>query len=277
MAFKDQISKGLPVKNSTGETIGVVDDVEGDSIKLTAKDSTDGRHHYVPLSDVARVDEHVHLSTSGLAPVGANHATTAGAAHATADHASGGLSKILPWLLVGLAALLAILWLSGSFDGRDDGDRGMTDTGGFSNEAESMAPVDGAVIVPGIGTLGTYLAGTEAAPRTFNFETLNFDNGKSAVRTADKAELDALAATLKQYGTSKVRVVGYADAQGAETANAALGKARADAVKAALVASGIPANRVETASGGEADPVDANTTAGGRFENRRTELVLTSR
>jgi outer membrane protein OmpA-like peptidoglycan-associated protein len=48
-------------------------------------------------------------------------------------------------------------------------------------------------------------------------------------------------------------------------------------VKAALVAQGIAAERLETASGGETDPVDTNATASGQFENRRAELVVRQR
>ena len=110
-----------------------------------------------------------------------------------------------------------------------------------------------------------------------HFEKLNFDTAKSEVRAADQAELAAIAASLKQYATTKIRVVGYADARGVGTANAALGKARADSVKAALVKTGIDASRIETASGGEADPVDTNATQGGQAENRRTELTVLSR
>ena len=86
-----------------------------------------------------------------------------------------------------------------------------------------------------------------------------------------------MAATLKQYPNARIRIAGYADARGTDAANMALGKARADSVKSALVAQGINAGRIETVSGGETDPVDTNATAGGRFENRRTELVVTAR
>lgn len=48
-------------------------------------------------------------------------------------------------------------------------------------------------------------------------------------------------------------------------------------IKAGLVVQGIDASRIETVSGGEADPVDTNATAAGQAENRRTELVVTSR
>ena len=125
--------------------------------------------------------------------------------------------------------------------------------------------------------LGTYLGGTGPTPATFTFEKLNFDSAKSDIRAADAAEVDQVAAVLKQYGNAKIRIAGYADARGSEPANAELGKARAESVKAALVGKGIEGGRIETASGGETYPVDTNATAGGRFENRRTELVVTSR
>ena len=96
-------------------------------------------------------------------------------------------------------------------------------------------------------------------------------------RAVDAAEVDQVAATLKQYGTAHVRIAGYADSRGPDAANLKLGKARADAIKAALVARGIDAGRIDTVSGGEKDPVDSNATAAGRFENRRTELVVTAR
>ena len=145
-----------------------------------------------------------------------------------------------------------------------------------TNGSDAMM-ADTSTTVMNTGGLGAYLGGTEATPRTFTFETLNFDSAKSDIRAADQAELAAIAASLKQYGTTRIRVAGYADARGASTANAALGKARADSVKAALVKAGIDASRIEAASGGETDPVDTNATAGGQAENRRTELTVLSR
>jgi outer membrane protein OmpA-like peptidoglycan-associated protein len=129
----------------------------------------------------------------------------------------------------------------------------------------------------GTSGLGTYLASSEVTPRTFVFEKLNFDTAKSDIRAADAAEVDAVAATLGKYPTTHIRIAGYADATGNDAANVALGKARADSVKSALVAKGIDASRVDTVSGGSGDPVDTNATPGGRFENRRTEVVVTSR
>ncbi len=58
------IEEHMPVVASCGRTIGLVDHVEGEQIKLTRKDSPDGHHHFIPLSWVSRVDEHVHLNVN---------------------------------------------------------------------------------------------------------------------------------------------------------------------------------------------------------------------
>ncbi len=46
--------------------IGSVDHLQGDAIKLTRKDSPDGLHHYIPLSWVDHVDNHVHLNKNSV-------------------------------------------------------------------------------------------------------------------------------------------------------------------------------------------------------------------
>jgi hypothetical protein len=56
------ITEHMPVYASCGTKIGAVDRVEDGKIKLTAKDSKDGQHHYLPISMVDRVDTHVHLN-----------------------------------------------------------------------------------------------------------------------------------------------------------------------------------------------------------------------
>ena len=55
------IQERMDVIASCGSKVGVVDHIEGSTLKLTRKDSKDGQHHFIPLTDVAKVDEHVHL------------------------------------------------------------------------------------------------------------------------------------------------------------------------------------------------------------------------
>jgi hypothetical protein len=60
------ITEHMPVYASCGTKIGAVDRVQDGKIKLTAKDSKDGQHHYLPLSLVDRVDSHVHLNKNSV-------------------------------------------------------------------------------------------------------------------------------------------------------------------------------------------------------------------
>ena len=194
--------------------------------------------------------------------------------------------SILPWILLGLG-LLALLFGLRSCNDKEAVTRVETTTTTTAPVADTaVAPAPVAVTTPATGTtavvagisgVGSYLAGTEALPRTFVFEKLYFDTSKSEIRTADRQEVSALGAALKQYPNARIQIVGYADARGAADANATLGKDRAESVKAALVADGIAADRIETASGGENNPADTNATSSGQAENRRTELIVLQR
>jgi outer membrane protein OmpA-like peptidoglycan-associated protein len=192
-------------------------------------------------------------------------------------------AKWLPWLLLALGLLALLLGLRSC---RNNNEAAQTAPAVVSApvaaEPVTAAPVaavaaGSTAALTGTSGVGSYLAGTEPLPRTFVFEQLNFDTAKSDIRAQDRDELNTLAAAMKQYPNARIRIVGYADARGAATANATLGKDRAESVKAALVAQGIDAARLDTASGGENDPVDTNATATGQADNRRAELIVLQR
>lgn len=296
MVDTSNIREHMTVVGSDGAHVGTVDGIEGDRIKLTKADSRDGSHHFIPVTQVARVDERVHLSVPAISAIPGGAGPAAGAAETGAgvagvesplppvlnravEGATPRKNFYLPWI-VGIVGVLLLLLLFKSCVNRQEErtappTQTVTTTAG---EVVAETPnAAGASALAGVSGLGAYLGGTEPTPRTFTFEKVNFDTGKSAVRAADRAEIGEVAGVLKQYGNARVRIAGYADARGSDPANAKLGQARADAVKAALVAQGIDAGRIETVTGGETDPVDTNATAPGRFENRRTELVVTGR
>lgn len=54
--FNEQIAKHMEVVDPSGQHLGVVDSIDGDRIKLTRKDSPDGQHHYVQLSQVEGIE-----------------------------------------------------------------------------------------------------------------------------------------------------------------------------------------------------------------------------
>ncbi|HEV7416318.1 DUF2171 domain-containing protein [Tianweitania sediminis] len=69
MSIADQIKEHAEVIGADGVHVGTVDGVEGDRIKLTKKDSGQGRHeghhHFIPLSLVAEVEgDKVRLSAN---------------------------------------------------------------------------------------------------------------------------------------------------------------------------------------------------------------------
>ncbi len=108
----------------------------------------------------------------------------------------------------------------------------------------------------------------------FTFKNLTFATGSANIDGATAVEVDNMAAILKAYPGVKVNVEGYTDNTGNADANVQLSQARANAVKARLMAKGINAARVNTKGFGAANPVADNGTAEGRAQNRRIEMVI---
>ena len=51
-----KIAEHMEIVGSCGHHVGTVDHVEGDMIKLTKSDAADGRHKYLSMSEVAKVE-----------------------------------------------------------------------------------------------------------------------------------------------------------------------------------------------------------------------------
>jgi hypothetical protein len=64
MANQDHIRAHMEVLGSDGKHVGIVDRLdESARIKLTKNDpKAGGKHHFIPLDWVDRVDAHVHLN-----------------------------------------------------------------------------------------------------------------------------------------------------------------------------------------------------------------------
>lgn len=86
-------------------------------------------------------------------------------------------------------------------------------------------------------------------------------------------------AQLKQFldenpRVTKIRIEGHTDNAGEDAHNDKLSVDRALAVKAWLVAKGVPATRVVAVGFGEKRPLADNATEEGRAQNRRTEFHI---
>lgn len=99
----------------------------------------------------------------------------------------------------------------------------------------------------------------------------------SAVLEADGAEiLDAAAELLGRCPEAVLEIGGHTDAQGSEGFNLRLSRARAEAVRDALLARGIALSRIPAKGYGEAVPIADNRTEEGRALNRRIAFSLLS-
>ena len=102
---------------------------------------------------------------------------------------------------------------------------------------------------------------------------INFDVDSDRLRADAKPAVDELLGALKANPTWHVGIEGHTDSTGEAAHNLELSQHRAAAVKAALVAAGIAADRMTTAGFGQTKPVASNDTAMGRAQNRRVEVV----
>lgn len=101
-----------------------------------------------------------------------------------------------------------------------------------------------------------------------------FDTGKSTLKEGAHARLDTLASVLKNHPERRILVEGFTDSVGSEDTNLQLSRARAEAVRSALLSRGVPADRIDTRGNGESRPVASNSTSAGRQQNRRVEIVF---
>jgi outer membrane protein OmpA-like peptidoglycan-associated protein len=107
-----------------------------------------------------------------------------------------------------------------------------------------------------------------------NMSDVLFDTGKYTLKPATQVSLAKVATILELYPGLKVQVEGYTDSVGSDEYNQKLSENRANAVHDFLVANGVPAANVTAAGYGKADPVADNSTAAGRAQNRRVNMVV---
>ena len=103
---------------------------------------------------------------------------------------------------------------------------------------------------------------------------LLFDTGSDKLRLESAPTLRMIASMMKEHPELRVRIDGHTDNVGNAAANQALSARRAASVKAALAGEhGVAAARLDAKGFGDTKSLGSNTTAEGRANNRRVELV----
>jgi outer membrane protein OmpA-like peptidoglycan-associated protein len=99
-----------------------------------------------------------------------------------------------------------------------------------------------------------------------------FDSGKATIQPGSETCLSEMAKLLANNATWKMQVEGHTDNVGGKDANLKLSQARAESVRAWLVAHGVAGDRLTPKGFGETKPIAENTTDDGRAKNRRVDL-----
>lgn len=101
-----------------------------------------------------------------------------------------------------------------------------------------------------------------------------FDIDKTALKPVAKSDIEKLSASLKNNPETNILIVGHTDNTGTAAHNMDLSVRRAEAVKAYATAAGVSPSRLTTSGKGDNEPIADNTTADGRTQNRRVEIVI---
>lgn len=102
--------------------------------------------------------------------------------------------------------------------------------------------------------------------------TVRFESGSSKLDKASEKTLDELARAFRERGVEKLLLVGHTDKRGNAAANRSLSLQRAKAVRAILVAQGIPEKSVTVEGAGSTQPLDNSDSKDADALNRRVEL-----
>jgi len=101
-----------------------------------------------------------------------------------------------------------------------------------------------------------------------------FDSGSANIKPQSLGIVTQISQVLMQDENIKLNIVGHTDSEGNDEANLKLSKARAEAVKDALInIYNVSANRLQTDGKGESVPVADNASPDGKAQNRRVEFI----
>jgi outer membrane protein OmpA-like peptidoglycan-associated protein len=127
---------------------------------------------------------------------------------------------------------------------------------------QGMVEVDAAALAAGLEKDGRV-----------RLDGIHFDTGKATLKADSNPALDQAALLMRQQATLKLLIAGHTDNVGGDSANRQLSQRRAEAVRNALLARGVSAERLSAQGFGSTVPVADNADEAGRAQNRRVELV----
>lgn len=123
--------------------------------------------------------------------------------------------------------------------------------------------------------LNSVLATSESARGLIvNMSDVLFNTGQYTLKPATQISLAKVAGILLAYPGLKVQVEGYTDSVGSDAFNQTLSDKRSETVKNFLVSQGVSPSNISSQGFGKNNPVGDNSTASGRTQNRRVNMVV---
>lgn len=113
-----------------------------------------------------------------------------------------------------------------------------------------------------------------ASGNYFVFENVFFDFDETSLKPASISSLKRLVKFLEDHPAVSILIAGHTDNVGNDTYNVSLSRRRAEKVRAFLIDSGIPGERIDTRGEGSSSPLRPNDTEENRSYNRRIEVVI---
>jgi outer membrane protein OmpA-like peptidoglycan-associated protein len=107
-----------------------------------------------------------------------------------------------------------------------------------------------------------------------NLGDLLFDVGKSTLRVDAREKLARLAGLVLAHASLKLEAEGHTDSTGSDALNQKLSEQRAESVRSYLESQGVPPANLTARGFGKERPVADNSTAKGRQQNRRVEIIV---
>jgi outer membrane protein OmpA-like peptidoglycan-associated protein len=192
------------------------------------------------------------LSMAGLGALGSK------VIQSVETEAKKGSNWLIPLLII--VVVIALIWYFVKGCGKNNATTAPADTAATAampDTTASMGRESMQVQLPNGTTLNAFKGGIEDQLVTFlktpykqlgadslknvwfNFDNLTFETGSSTIAPQSQVQIDNIAAILKAFPDSKIKIGGYTDNTGDAAGNLKLSSDRASAVKAALEKDGV--------------------------------------
>lgn len=104
--------------------------------------------------------------------------------------------------------------------------------------------------------------------------SITFEINQSNLNTSIYNTLDSVVKVLNEFNETQLQVAGHTDSSGSNSYNQQLSVRRAGSVSDYLKSRSVNPSRLVVVGYGESRPIATNSTAAGRAENRRVELLI---